>query len=281
MTPPRGNDIQAFINEALSLLQAAEHLDAAPAVRLIIENSFLGLDQLLYKHIARNAVAWTNVAVRLQSAVIFRVAMAHVVGRFHLQGKNGINKELLKGQSNGELLMRFAARKANELMNEKFRIERLMMDYYPSRMHHPQAAGDERPPVRETYTNDIYLWMALTLVRQYFASAMLSNMHHRASDGGAYLYQSVGASNEEYLRKDVLERFHAQFAMSAEGKEKLYMAVVFVKDAMRKVVKPLLVDHSLINRRPEGPWPRYLTCCEIADDELPWLAEKSQAEHGS
>lgn len=173
--------------------------------------------------------------------------------------------------------MEFAGRKAAELKDKKLRIERLLMEYYPLKMHHPETAS--RVPGRDAYGNDIYLWQALTLVRQYFSSAMLSNMHHRASDGGTYFYQCVGAGSDCYLRKDVLERFHQNFAMSSKGKECLRIAVLFVKEAMREIVKPLLVDHSNVNRRAGDAKPRYLTCCEIQDEELPWMVGKVEHEN--
>ena len=100
---------------------------------------------------------------------------------------------------------------------------------------------------------------------------MMSDMHHRADDGGAWFYQSVGAGGETYLKKNSVEHFHEFFAMSARGKDCLRIALWLIKDELRELVKPLLVDNSNIHRGPEDAKPGYLTCCEVEDDELPWL----------
>jgi hypothetical protein len=197
--------------------------------------------------------------------------MAHVVGRFDLRDRDGVDKEFLRNQPNGALLMEFAAKKAAELKDRKLWIERMLTEYYPIKMHHPEKPAPKIPGC-DTYGNDIYLWQALTLVRQYFTSAMLSNLHNRANDGGAYFYHCIGQGGDCYLNNDVLERFHENFAMSTKGKECLRMAVAFMKKSMQKIVEPLLEDQSQISRRPDDPKPRYLTCSEIEDDELPWLA---------
>jgi hypothetical protein len=53
--------------------------------------------------------------------------MAHVVGRFDLRGKDGINKEAMKQQANGTLLMEFAGKKNDELRDHKLRVERYVI----------------------------------------------------------------------------------------------------------------------------------------------------------
>ena len=62
--------------------------------------------------------------------------------------------------------------------------------------------------------------------------------------------------------------------MSTKGKECLRTALALVKGKMKEIVSPLLVDGSHIRRRPSDCHPRYLTCSEIDDEELPWIAGK-------
>lgn len=270
LSAPVDSDMKDFMTDVISLLQAAEHLGAGSSVRRTIEANCLRLNQLVFKHIARNSAAWCDIALRIQSSTLFRAAMAHLVGRFDLRGRDGIDKQALKDQPNGDLLMEFASKKAAELKDKKLRIERLLMEYYPPKMHRPQIAG-QKVPGRDDYIEDIYLWQALTIVRQYISSAFMSHMNHRAQDGGTWLYQCIAAGGDTYLRRDGLERFHVEFAMSAKGKDCLRLAVATIKGSLCEIVQPLLVDRSNIYRTEEDPRPRYLTCCEIEDDELPWL----------
>ncbi len=271
-----GTDLKDSITDVTFLLNAAEHLGAGATVRFVIEASLLRLGQPIYKHIANNSVAWCNIALRLRSSTLFRAAMAHVVGRFDLTGRDGVDKNFLRGQHNGALLMEFAGKKAAQLRDEKLRIERLLMEYYPPEMQHVEAEG--RTPNREVYSNDIYHWQALTLIRQYISSAMMSNFHHRAADGGAWFYQCLGMGAEMYLAKEKLEQFHTHFAMSTKGKECLRAQVSAMKEVIKQIVRPLLVDHSGIHRTQEDPKPRYLVCAEIRDEELPWVAGRERSE---
>jgi hypothetical protein len=66
--------------------------------------------------------------------------------------------------------------------------------------------------------------------------------------------------------------------MSHKGKECLRAALMFVKESVQEVVRPLLVDQSNIYRKPGDLKPRYLTCCKIEDEELPWLMGKEDDE---
>jgi hypothetical protein len=268
--PTTDTEMKEFMVAATSLLQAAEYLGAGPSVRRTIEANCLRLNQMVFTHIARNSAAWCDIALRLQSSTLFRVAMAHVVGRFDLRGRDGIDQDFLLGQANGELLVAFASKKAAELKDKKLRVERMLLEYYPPKMHHRQIPG-QKVPGRDDYIEDIYLWQALTIVRQYITSAFLSNMHHRAPDGGTWLYQCIAAGGDQYLRREVLDKFHVEFAMSAKGKDCLRLAVATIKASLCEIVQPLLVDRSMIYRAEEDPKPRYLTCVEIEDGELPWL----------
>lgn len=258
-----------FVMDAIDLLKAAESLKAVAVVRLIIEANFLRLNQQLWRNIAQSSVAWADVATRLQSPILFKVAMAHIVGRFDLRGLDGIDKEFLRGQPNGEMLLRFAAAKARELKDKKLRIERCLVEFYPSRMIHPREPN--RTIGRDVYANDIYLWQALTLVRQHLSSAYLANMHHRARDGGASFYYSLAKGGNAYLGPKLLGQFNETFSMSTKAKDRLVRALAYIKESMKPIVAELLVDESQINRGPDEPPPRYLTCCKILDKELPWV----------
>ena len=85
---------------------------------------------------------------------------------------------------------------------------------------------------------------------------------------------------ERLSATDVLDKFHEHFAMSHKGKEYLRAALMFVKESMQEVVRPLLADQSNIHRKSVDPKPRYSTCCEIGNEKLPWVAGKMDDEDG-
>ncbi len=78
---------RALIMDAIMLLQAATYLDAIPCVRLIVEANLLRLHQALWQHITDKPEGWIHIAARLQSPLIFRECIIHIVGKFHLEGQ--------------------------------------------------------------------------------------------------------------------------------------------------------------------------------------------------
>lgn len=160
-------------------------------------------------------------------------------------------------------------KKAAELHDKKIRVERHLLEFYPSKMVHKE--DEHTIPGRAVYASDIYLWQAITLFRQYIGSAFMSNYHHRAADGGLALYRSLGAANATYLRTSTLDRFHKSFDMSAKGKQCFIQAMEIIKTEVKPIVKPLLIDNSQQTRDASDPEPHVLLCTEILDEELPWL----------
>jgi len=213
--------------------------------------------------------------VRLESPIIFREAMLHVVGKFdlvtHGDFKN-VNKLFLSEQENGRCILELAALKAKEIKDKKLLIERALLDFYPKKMIHSER--ESSVPGRQVYATDIYLWQALCLVRQYLFSCIQGQMHHRNPDGGVNFYRSIGAGGEVYLRTDTLVRFHETFGMSTKGKQCFQAAVEYIKEALRPIVADLLVDRTQTSKDGDARIP-YLTCCEILDEELPWVVRRA------
>ncbi|KAL2062417.1 hypothetical protein VTL71DRAFT_6683 [Oculimacula yallundae] len=259
------------IYDATLLLQAATWLEAVPCVRLIIEANLLRLHQLLWKHIGERPEGWIHVAAQLQSPLIFRESIIHLVGKFHL--KNGINEQFLRKKSHGpmtEKIWALIVQKAKELKDKKLLVERVLLEFYPPRMTHKE--DDDSVPGRTIYTADIYLWQAITVFRQFIASAFHSNFHHKAKDGGLAFYRTLGAADPSYLRPDTLEKFHQNFDMSIKARGLLVAALDQIKKEARFVVAELLHDRSQLVRGPNDQPRDHLTCTEILDQEMPWVA---------
>lgn len=252
------------------MLQGAVFLDAVPSVRVIIEAHLLRLGQLLWHHISNRPEGWVHLAARLESPLMFREAMLHIVGKFHIP--NGIDTDLLRRPAfgaQGQRIWVLIQQKAAYLKQLKLNTERHLLEYYPSRIVHKEDQEDFVPG-RATYANDIYLWMALTLFRQYVGSSYAMNYHHRAADGGLALYRTLGTASNSYLRKSTLEAFHRTFDMSSKGKACLAQAVEAIKEDIKPCLGKLLIDRSQATRNPDAPRLKHLTCTEVADHELPW-----------
>ncbi|KAI9732928.1 MAG: hypothetical protein M1818_007361 [Claussenomyces sp. TS43310] len=261
-------DIKYLLADALSLLNVAESLNGENCVRRVIESYLLREGNCLWKHIASRPEAWSDMAVRLQSPTLFREAMCHIVGAWKLS----IKETFLFALTNGPVIVRLAKRKVQQLDRKKQTMEEDLMHFYPHSLIHRADPVTGRMPGRHNYASDIYLWLALILVRQYISTAMFRDQHHRATDGGACLYRQISQGNAAYLIGSDLNGFWAEFEMSDRGKEALEFAVQYVKDQLRPFVSELLVDNTRAALSADAPVFTYLTCCSITDEELPWSA---------
>jgi hypothetical protein len=263
-------EARGFILDATMLLQAAVYLDAVNSIRVIVEAYLLRLNQTLWRHIAARPEAWVQLAARLQSPLIFREAMLHIIGKWHL--KNAINREVLTRDEFGvlgERIMELVDRKNHDLKQMKLTVERHLLEYYPDSMVH-SLEKEGVVPGRIIFANDIYLWQALAMVRQYITSAFERNDHHRSADGGLSFYRTLGSAEGTYITQATVEAFHLSFEMSAKGRACFNRALEVIKNEIKPILYPLLVDRSQATREPDAPRFPYLTCTEIHDFEMPW-----------
>lgn len=192
-------------------------------------------------------------------------------------GVDGVKKEFLQKQENGRAILELAAGKARELKDKKLLVERALIDFYPKKIVHGET--ENNVPGRSAYTNDIYEWMALTMIRQYIASSILANMHHRAPDGGTTFYRIIGQGGGAYCRSDTLDRFHETFVMSTKGKQCMQAAVDYIKESLRPLVAELTADYTSLTGQgtTEKKLP-YLTCAKIRKSEMPWVVRRMQQQ---
>ncbi|KAE9365280.1 hypothetical protein N431DRAFT_430780 [Stipitochalara longipes BDJ] len=270
VSKPSDPEAREYILDAHKLVEAATYLEAVPAVRATVEANLLRLNIVLWKHLEFRPESWVHLAARLQSPLIFREAIIHIVGKFHLRG--GIDEELLmdKEGKHGELgrqIWDLIVKKARELKDKKLRVERRLVEFYPSRMLHMET--DNSIPGRAIYSEDIYFWQALTLVRQFIASAYMANFHHRASDAGITFYRNLFSGS--YLRPETLGSFYECFAMTLKGKQRLLQVLEMIKGDLKPIIRELLVNRSKGDRGPDAPTLDHLTCIEILEEEYPWI----------
>ncbi|KAF7881554.1 uncharacterized protein EAF02_006242 [Botrytis sinoallii] len=225
-----------YITDCVSILQAAAFIGSLPSVRTYIESYLLRINQKLWVHVAKAPEAWSDVAVRLQSAIIFRESIIHIAGGLELPGL--INRSSFDNIEYGKICLKVAERKCRELRDKKIDVERRLLQYYPQRLIRRETP--EKIPGRADYGSDIYYWQALTMCRQFFQSSIMANRHHRHED----------------------DEFHQLFAMSTKGKQCLADAVEVIKDDHRVVIADLLEDHlqlrTTVRSKPLRFYPRQI-----------------------
>ena len=270
-------EAREYVIDAHKLVEAATYLEAVAAVRASVEAKLLRLNTLLWTYLESRPESWIHLAARLQSPLMFSEAIIHIVGKFHLRG--GIDEDLLMDKEGrhgvlGRQIWDLIVKKARELKDKKLRIERRLIEYYPTRMLHMET--DDSIPGRAIYSEDIYFWQALTLVRQFIASAYMANFHHRSNDAGIKFYRDLFAC--AYLRPETLSSFYECFAMTLKGKQRLMQVLEMIKADLKPIVRELLVNSSKGDRGPDAPALNHLTCVEVLEEELPWVVPAVQMD---
>ncbi|TAQ84521.1 hypothetical protein B7494_g7162 [Chlorociboria aeruginascens] len=236
-----------YIHDIATLLLGAEHLGAAAAVRNTCESYLLHLDQTLWTYIGSKPEHWADFGFRLQSSMIFKEAMIHVVGAWDLPG--ALKKDVFNNFENGEAIVRLALLKARELKEKKVAVERRLTEYYPAEMMHVANPTTDVP----------------------------GRAHHRGEDGGVDLYRKIGKGGEAYVDKATRDNFHRSFNMSARGQTRFEEALSLIKGGWKVIVQELIIDNLVADRGPNAKDLAYLTCTNILDAELPWKVAESTA----
>ena len=221
------------------------------------------MGQTLFQAIASNPIAWVDVGYRLESKVIFRDAMTHLVGRYReLTSKpseigSGIGLPL------GESLLASLPNPVRELVEAKVlelqqtcqNVEQMLVTYYPAGLHRAAVSNRvARDDIgRASYATDIFVWMALALFRHYIGFAIASvcqffitqvtcidsvqGQTYQARDGGYEFYKMIEAGGLEYLHRATLASFHNHFPMSTKGRAVFSNHLEAIKEAAKDYVK--------------------------------------------
>jgi hypothetical protein len=245
--------ITELLQECVGLIEVSEYLGCIHSVSNTINAALLGQGQVLFRSIAARPAAWVDLAVRARSATVFVEAIIHLVGKWN--GLEASTKLMLDKQ-----VRELCQKKHDELDEYKRWIECQILKFYPAHLGREIGA----PPKvisRMSYSNDIMDWMALSVFRHWFASALALNRHRLAPDGGFWLYSQLASAGGAYLSKQELRSFHQKFPMSTRGENVLEEHVNGLKDEIKSIVAGLMRNESLLDtdRFPV----EHLTCVKV------------------
>jgi len=197
-----------------------------------IEATLLSTGQLIQRTIANNPAIWLQFAFRIRSRIIFREALIHAAGQYKtppVQDNIGILDPVVatllhkKGKALQEA-MRFAEKK--------------ILSYYPTHLQREKTVGraDKDSIGRASYANDVMSWIALIVLRHFFAQALADDETNHSSDMGKELVDAVMHGGDAYLDKAMLEGFHTYFPMSPKGNNVLEAKISEMKDFIKRFV---------------------------------------------
>jgi hypothetical protein len=240
------------------LVNLADCIRATRAVFPAIESALQTLGQRFYALIAEDPVNWIKLGTYMRSALIFKEAAVHIIGNW-----NTLDDDLDYLPS---AVHELCESKQGELLRMKEAAELRILNHCPGTILHRGTASKDKPT---SYVRDISMWMAVSFYNQWFCEAISDDRISSALDGGAAFYRAIRDGGEAYLDTEEQTNTSA-FPLSPKKAATLDHRLGLVKNEVSKYVADLLVNESRYDPGEMGEL-RYLTCCKVEDDELPWI----------
>lgn len=249
--------IAALLSDCIGVVDTAAVLGSTKTVSQTVDIRLLRQGTTLFRSIVGNPVIWSELALKISSPTIFKEAIIHLVGQW--QSISAKDRQRLRTP-----VATLCSKKHAELDAKKEALEIRLAGLYPA----PLARYAASRPSRMSYGSDIYGWMTMSLFRHWFAQAICEGRGRSAKDGGANLYRQLGKGGYTYLDRNVMEEFHEHFPMTQKGKDRLENRLSEYKEAIKLLVRDLLVNNSELDVMKEKT--AYLTCCEVTKADFPW-----------
>ena len=251
------SNLATTLSGCMGLVDVAESIHAVDNVRPIVDLALLRQNQVLWSSIASNPVAWAELGRRVHSPTIFREGVIHIVGKWH-------NISEKDKRDLHPTIHALCERKYDDIELAKEAIEMRILGHYPDFLC--RNAVDR--PGRPSYSNDIYMWMAICFFRQWFAQAISDGRNRTSADGGFEFYNQIGQGGQAYLGHESFKNFHQYFPMSSKACNVLEANMNVLKEDVKKFVGDLLCNRTNVSRPSfELQW---LTCAVIGKEDEPW-----------
>lgn len=252
----------------MGLVDVAESVHAVDNVRPTVDLSLLRHNNVLWTSVAANPVAWAELGRRVHSPTIFREGIVHMVGKWN----NISDAERVELHPD---IRSLCQRKFDEMNIAKEAIEMRILGHYPDFLC--RNAVDR--PGRPTYSNDIYMWMAICFFRHWFAQAISDGRNRLGPDAGYEFYHQIGAAGQAYLDHESFKNFHQYFPMSSKACNVLEANMNVMKEDVKKFVKDILINRSTVD--PNTYPLKWLTCALVTKEDLPWHVVEEGAVAGA
>jgi hypothetical protein len=189
---------------------------------------------MLHRALASEPGAWLGLSLRLHSRFLFRESVIHAVGQYNTDKvsiyykttDHGVPKEVLD----------LITKKHNILHDGLKTAQMKMLSYYPQNLHRDLTVGlaDRDRIGRNSYSNDIFGWMALNMFRHFISQNLAADETHHANDNGYAFFKVMAEGGEAYLRPPQLQGFYNHFPMTEKGKNVVNGHVLHLKEHCRQ-----------------------------------------------
>ncbi|KAG5961218.1 hypothetical protein E4U57_007770 [Claviceps arundinis] len=285
---PMLEDAEVFpaFRQCRYLLNLADQYDALVVVRPCVEHHLLQFQSRLWEEVARNSHRFLEFGYLARSKVIFKEALIHTVGIWHLSQKR-------RDLEIPDFVLDMAERKVYELQENVSRVE--------GQLFHLSLTTEQG--YRVTPSNDYLGWLVVSLFRQWLTEnteAQIGPAYNSESEGGdnhhsddsdtpvpptfgiCRAYRDIGSDSpsaflDHYDCEDFLELNPQLY--TPENLVRFEKRMADLKALARDVVRPLLRNSLELNvNRPNISYetfdkPLHFTCTTVEDDDIPWTLQ--------
>ncbi|KAG6057453.1 hypothetical protein E4U17_004070 [Claviceps sp. LM77 group G4] len=285
---PMLEDVEVFpaFRQCKWLLWLADQYDALDVVRPCVEHHMLQFQSTLWKEIGHHSHGFLELSYLARSKVIFKEALIHVVGRWHMSQKRP-DLEV------PDFVLDIAERKVHELQENVSRVE--------GQLFHLSLTTEQG--YRVTPSNDYLGWLVVSLFRQWLTEnteAQTGPAYNSESEGGdnhhsddsetpvpaafgiCRAYRDIGSDSpsaflDHYDCEDFLELNPQLY--TPENLVRFEKRMADLKALARDVVRPLLHNSLELNvDRPNISYktldkPLHFTCTTVEDEDIPWTLQ--------
>lgn len=246
------------------LLDLSSKYSNLPFIRSSVSNELFQYGRELYLAIKSDPVRWLKIALALQCKLIFREAVIHIAGQFpHIPVTE--DPDFIYQDD----LLKFLNSKAQEIHYLKSRVD---MDLFTSDIY----VGEEPLSLRNLDNTTLTTWLVIQAWRDWFVQYSPPGTDPEKMElTAADRYRIMAKAGDSYLSTESvllsLEK-HFDLKLEEEEVENLKEDLRTMKTTAQSLVKPLVVNHSMLD--VESADIHYLTCVTVEDDELPWITIK-------
>lgn len=229
------------------------------------EATLLAMGQVVHRAVANDPCSWIDLSIRMQSKTFYRESLIHAAGQYN---KPEFQQRF---QSLDPDSRERVTQMARRIVDRVKRITSLMLSYYPAGIMREKSIGlvDKDMNSRNSYSNDILHWMALTVFRQWVGHQITSNNTYDGEDLGHDFMRRVSHGGRAYLADFDLEGWHELFPMSARGRHVIEMKLDEIKTHAIMWAHQFFQNKSKLDVHRFGRG--YFTFQEPLTDRYPWI----------
>ena len=249
--------VSIALKQCEDLISVAKPLESLSVVRPYLGNAIGRFGRQLYLAIMAEPFRWLELSMILESAVIFKEAVIHIVGAYTPGPSGQINLPTDIPQYVRDLII-FKVRY----------LDQQRMDVN-ERLFSSSIVIDSKIVTFSFVDTSIFsTWLVVQIWRDWFCREM-AGVHLNPHKTGA-LYRTFAKSGDAYLPtvavKAIVEKIRDPIKVDVEElREDLELLRKFAQEA----VKELCENNSMVDVQEAGI--EYLTCTRIMDEELPWF----------